>query len=377
MILNGAFAFTTIQAPENSLDQAVGLLPLLSLAGHGDTILVEQLNEKPHWGASGSNSLEDPNLRLEALVEAARRGATVRLLLDSFFDDDQKPDSNWATCQQVNQIAAVEQLDMRCELANPAGLGLHNKMFLAEIGGGGYIFVGSINGTELSNKGNREVALMLQSDAAYSLLSDMFVRDWPHTVRLPLIFNNYLGPAQHILISEVLYDPPGLDAAEFIELYNPTPWRLDLTGHSIGDALRRTDFEDVRRFPRGTYIDSDSTLVIATSATGFFSLFGTQPDFEILDSNPLVPDLIDDKNWGDPAAILQLANGGDEVIIRDPAGQIIEAIAYGSGQVPGNVSCPVTSLAGASLERYPPWRDTDNCPLDFREWPFPNPGQIP
>ena len=296
---------------------------------------------------------------------------------DSFFDDDRKPDSNWATCRQVNQAAAVEKLDLKCELANPAGLGLHNKMFLAEIGGRGYIFAGSINGTELSNKGNREVALMFQSDAAYALLADMFTRDWPHTVRMPLIFNNYIGPAQHILISEVLYDPPGVDDAEFIELYNPTPWQLDLTGHSIGDALERSDFEDVRRFPTGTYLSPDSTLVIAATATGFFSQFGIKPDFEILDSDPTVPNLLDDKNWGDPAAFLQLANGGDEVIIRDPADRIIEAIAYGSGQVPGNISCPLTTLAGAALERYPPWRDTDNCSVDFREWPYPNPGSVP
>jgi hypothetical protein len=32
---------------------------------------------------------------------------------------------------------------------------------------------------------------------------------------------------------------------------------------------------------------------------------------------------------------------------------------------------------GHSLERMPPWRDTDNCAADFRDWPYPSPGRLP
>jgi hypothetical protein len=118
-------------------------------------------------------------------------------------------------------------------------------------------------------------------------------------------------------------------------------------------------------------------FVIATTATGFYAEFGFNPDFEIIDSDPLVPNLIDDPEWGDPAATLQLANTGDEVIVRDSSGKIVEAIAYGSGQVSGVISCQLNVIAGSVLERYPPWRDTDDCPADFRQWPFPNPGTVP
>ncbi len=52
----------------------------------------------------------------------------------------------------------------------------------------------SINGTELSSKGNRELALQIQSNDAYDLLAAMFLADWGHDVYLPVIFNNYLGP---------------------------------------------------------------------------------------------------------------------------------------------------------------------------------------
>jgi hypothetical protein len=203
------------------------------------------------------------------------------------------------------------------------------------------------------------------------------MHDWPYAVSLPVVFKDYVGPAQHALISEVLYDPPGNDDAEYIELFNPTFQPMDLSGYSIGDALHKSDFEDVRLFPYGTILSPGAALVIASSATGFYAEFGLLPDYEILDSDPSVANLADNTNWGDPAAILQLANRGDEVILRDTADQIIDAIAYGSGQLPGHVSCALNIIAGAVLERYPPWRDTDDCPADFREWPFPNPGLVP
>lgn len=79
---------------------------------------------------------------------------------------------------------------------------------------------------------------------------------------------------------------------------------------------------------------------------------------------------------GDPAAILQLGNYGDEVLLRDPNGRVIDAVTYGSGSHPQVVSCPLLPAAGYSLERYPYWHDSDDCPADFRDWPLPNPGEL-
>ena len=78
----GVFDFEIVQSPENSLRHSTGLLGLLNQTGEDDTILVQQLSERPFWGSS---ALVDPNPRLEAMVGAARRGATVQLLLDAFF----------------------------------------------------------------------------------------------------------------------------------------------------------------------------------------------------------------------------------------------------------------------------------------------------
>lgn len=392
----GTFAFELVQSPENSLRDQDGLLGLLAQAGPGDTVLVEQLSERPHWGESDSNALSDPNPRLEAFINAARRGARVRLLLDSYFGDGGETiagylssipasphpgnplqdTSNSATCAAVNETARLEHLDLACRLGNPTGLGLHNKMVLVEVGGRGAVHVGSLNGTEQASKANRELALQVQSDEVYALLADLFEQDWPHPAYLPVLYHSYVGPADHLLISEVLYDPVGADDGEFVELVNPTHDPLDLSDYSLGDAVNPTDFEDVRRFPAGTTLPPGGVLVVALAATSFEAQYGFWPDFEILDTDPAVPNLIDDPAWGDPAALLQLGNSGDEVILRDAADQPVDVVTYGDGSYPGVVGCALVT-AGHSLERYPYWRDRDDCPADFRDWPFPNPGVVP
>ncbi|MCA9873230.1 MAG: lamin tail domain-containing protein, partial [Anaerolineales bacterium] len=375
---SGVFPLEIIQSPENSLRDVDGLLGLVNRAGPGDKVWVEQLYERPYWGpTAGGSPLTDPNPRLEAYIAAARRGADVRLLLDSYFDDPSSPTSNQATCNYVTTLARTEHLHLTCALGNPTGLGIHNKMVLVRVNGRGYVHVGSLNGSEQSHKDNRELALQIQSDAMFDLLSGLFISDWPHRVYLPLMMNNFIGPADHLLISEVLYDPPGLDTTEFIELVNPTPFVWDISSYSLGDAVNRTDFEDVRRFPPGTILGRDQTLVVATAAADFFAEFGHYPDFEILNTTPLVPNLLDDPTWGDPATFLQLGNLGDEVILRNAQDQAVDVLAYGAGSYPGMASCPLVSLLNASLERLPYWRDTDDCVVDFREWPFPNPGDLP
>jgi phosphatidylserine/phosphatidylglycerophosphate/cardiolipin synthase-like enzyme len=372
----GTFMFELVHSPENSLRTVDSLIGMVNRAGAGDVVLVQQLDERPFWGTSSSNAADDPNLRLEAYIAAARRGAVVRLLLDSYYDDNSTT-SNAAACTAVTQIAEAEQLDLACKTGNPAGLGIHNKMVLVQANGVGYIHIGSINGTEQSSKGNRELAVQVQSNEAYSYLAEMFWRDWPRELFLPVVMNQYVGLANHILISEVLYDSPGADDAEFVELYNPTGDAVDLSGFSLSDAVVPTNFEDLRRFPSGTTVPAGGTLVVATSATGFYAQNGRYPDFEILETVTAVPNLIDDTSWGDTATYLQLGNSGDEVLLRDENDLVIDAVVYGSGAYDNLVPCPLVSTYNASLQRYPHWRDTDNCPDDFREWPFPSPGVVP
>ncbi len=372
----GHFPFEVVQAPENSMRDEDSLLGLLARAGAGDTLLIQQLQERAHWGVAGSDPLSDPNPRLEAYLAAARRGARVRLLLDSYFPADNPQLGNSETCDYVNGVARTERLDLECRVGNPTGLGIHNKMILAEIGGKGWVHTGSLNGTELSAKGNREVALQVQSNGAYALLAELFWQDWPRLIYLPLALSQS-GRARYVVISEIVYDPSGPDEAEFVELANPTLQPVDLSNWSLGDAVNVDDFEDVRRFPPGAIIQPESTLVVAITAAAFQAAFGALPDFEIIDSDPAVPELIDDLAWGDPAALFQLGNEGDEVLLRDAAGIVVDVVSYGSGAYPGLVSCNLLTPPNQSLERLPYWLDTNDCPHDFREWPFPSPNHLP
>jgi hypothetical protein len=86
--------FELQQAPENLLRFEDGVLGLINRAKEGDKLLIQQLQERPHWGATTSNRADDPNVRLEYFIAAARRGARVRILLDSYFDAEDSPVSN-------------------------------------------------------------------------------------------------------------------------------------------------------------------------------------------------------------------------------------------------------------------------------------------
>ncbi len=174
--LDGPFTAEFVQSPETSLlpAQVGGLLGMVSRAGPGDTVLVQQLYERVNWGGAAATPESAPNPRLLAYIAAARRGATVRIMLDSFFD----PGSNSQTAAYLNLLAQAEQLDLTARLANPASRGLHNKMVLVQAGGVSWVHVGSLNGSEASAKINRELALQVQSNAVYDYFAAAFWQDW-------------------------------------------------------------------------------------------------------------------------------------------------------------------------------------------------------
>ncbi|MEA3337690.1 MAG: phospholipase D-like domain-containing protein [Chloroflexota bacterium] len=176
LVLSGSFSGQLIQAPESSLlpPEAGGILGMVAQAGQGDIVLVEQLYERVHWGSAADVPETAPNLRLQAYIDAARRGAQVRILLDSYFSYGQ----NAQTVGYLHQIAFDESLDLRARLGNPAGLGLHNKMVLVENDHQGWLHLGSINGSEASSKMNRELALQVRSNQGYAYLAAAFWADW-------------------------------------------------------------------------------------------------------------------------------------------------------------------------------------------------------
>ncbi|MEZ4733873.1 MAG: phospholipase D-like domain-containing protein [Caldilineaceae bacterium] len=170
--------FTVVSVPENALRPDSGLIALLAQAGAGDEIIATQLYEHKNWGDSVSNPVADPNPRLEAMLDAARRGAKVRLLLDSFFDDPEALRSNRATVEYVRALAKAEGLDIEARTGNPTLGGIHAKVVLVRLGDRYWSAVGSLNGGEVSHKLNREVVVITDMAAVYARLAEVFAWDW-------------------------------------------------------------------------------------------------------------------------------------------------------------------------------------------------------
>ena len=378
--LAGTFGFELFSAPEAALRHSDALLGLLSRAGLGDQVDVEQMYEYRAWGEMPDNT-PAPNLRLEAYIAAARRGAAVRILLNSgsFGESFYDISKNLETVAYVNDLAHREGLNLQARLGDPTRYGIHNKMVLVRLGDRGYAHIGSINGSETSSKVNREVAVQIASDAVYQYLEEMFEWDWYHStpLYLPLVFKHYLMPADHILVSEVLYDPEGLDAGkEWVELYNPTYHPVDLSGWTLGDAVAPGEYGSGRyAFPAGTVMPPRAVWTIAAQAQDV----GFRPTFEFLidplRDDPTVPNMVPAGTWDGFG--FALGNEGDEVILLDAAESPVDVLVYGTGAYPGVIPHPGVSAQGHSLERRPADRDTDDCSADFFDRYPPTPGVVP
>ena len=87
---------------------------------------------------------------------------------------------------------------------------------------------------------------------------------------------------EQVVISEVMYDPletePG---GEWIEIYNPGSYAVDLFGFKVGDEEMIGGSEGMLRFPEGALLPAKEVVLIANQATVFHAKYGFYPDFEI------------------------------------------------------------------------------------------------
>lgn len=176
-----------------------------------------------------------------------------------------------------------------------------------------------------------------------------------------------------LLITEVYPNPPGEETArEWIELMNTGTAVIDLSDIKVGDEESMGEKEGMLRFPKGAYLEPAQVIVIAQTAVGFRALFGSNPDYEIQDSDPAVPDMRRYALWalGDFA----LANDGDEVLIVNANNRIIESLNY--GDQPTFFSPAIQQpFEGQSIARIPATCDTDSA-ADWQTVDVPTPGQV-
>ena len=375
-------------APESALSEA-GIIGALNLAGAGDEILVEQMDEPYYWGVSSSNPLDDPNPRLQAILGAAQRGATVRMLLDRYYDVSSDARSNDATTRYVRDLARANGWDIQAIRGDPTFHGIHNKMILARIGNRKLVHIGSWNGTETSAKMNREMVLLIESAQVYDYLRGVFWYDFyiSRPVFVPLALRDYRPPVPitYPLISEVLFNPSGSDEAgrEWIEIYNPTHAPISLNGYKIGDAETpgRSYNESMYQFPTNAVLPARGAIVVAGRADLFFARWGVKPTYELADYDPTVPELLPYTAWS--TGTLSLGNANDQAILLGPADTVIDAVVWADPSLPDPVTIsgviPFTGTLAAdhALQRWPADKDTNNCSVDFRDQALPSPGAVP
>ncbi len=167
------------------------------------------------------------------------------------------------------------------------------------VGGGRFLTVGKVAGSRgLGGSGRRGTfRRFLSVGTAMATLAGLF---WFGSLAVSPPASAAPAAPAPVVISEIMYDPPSdLDADEFIELHNPGPVDIDVSGWCMDGV----DF----CFPAGSEVAAGQYVVIspdpdATLATYGVSTVGT---------------------YGG-----KLKNGGEEVSISDAAGNVVHGFTY-------------------------------------------------
>lgn len=112
----------------------------------------------------------------------------------------------------------------------------------------------------------------------------------------------YIAHAQaesDIVITEIMYNPPGSDSLEFIELYNKSEFGVNLTGWQFTNGITHS--------LAGVFISGNSYIILAKDKGIFEATFGV-PAIE----------------WEDGG----LSNSGEALVLRNPQGMIMDTLRY-------------------------------------------------
>ena len=175
-----------------------------------------------------------------------------------------------------------------------------------------------------------------------------------------------------LLITEVLYDHATEPAGEWMEIYNFSGQTIDLSTFKIGDEETQGVNEGMFQFPPGSTMTDGEVVIIANQASVFTATYGFHPDYELVDTDPTVPDMIEYAAWA--SGNISLSNTGDEVLLLDGGDNLIDAVSWGSSN--WAFDPPIPGIAeGHSIERVPADQDNDDN-TDWQDQPDPHPGIV-
>ncbi len=171
----GTYQLELFTAPKEGIDPIVRLIESAD-----ESIFVEQAYIYKHWGSKWHDTpATAPNLFLEAVINASRRGVKGRILLDSYWYNvlEDNPVSNLRTVEYVNRVARAEGLDLEARLIDLENLGLlkmHTKGVIVDRNA---VLVSSINWNEHSPTKNRELGVIIHGEPA-GYFAAIFECDW-------------------------------------------------------------------------------------------------------------------------------------------------------------------------------------------------------
>ncbi len=179
-------------------------------------------------------------------------------------------------------------------------------------------------------------------------------------------------PSTPLLISEILYDAIGAEpAGEWVEIVNLSAATIPLEGYMIGDEETPDGTEGMMVFPAGGLIDANDVVVVANNAAEFLLNWSQAADFEMVNGDVAVPTLAKATTWA--TGIPMLGNSGDQVLLLDPSGTILDVVTYESAVYPGVIAA-LGAIADQSIARMGVV-DTDDCSSDFMVLDVPTPGE--
>ncbi|MFH0966306.1 MAG: phospholipase D-like domain-containing protein [Methanobacteriota archaeon] len=144
------------------------IVPFISKAKK--RVLIEEAYIK-HWTGGKKNPY------LQAAIDAARRGVDVRIILDSFYYNDEDEADNADIVDEINGVADRDHLPLEARMIDLRSTGLlklHAKGVVADDS----VFISSINWNENSPVFNREAGLIIEDKSAAGYFASVFESDW-------------------------------------------------------------------------------------------------------------------------------------------------------------------------------------------------------
>lgn len=222
-IFKGKFFIRTVIAPDTSLSEETIIGMIKSCQKY---ILLEQFYIHKNWGAR-----ENPYL--EEVVEAARRGCQVKVLLDGspYNIEENNSADNDDTIRYLLEIAEKEGLSIEAKLFNSSSHGLlklHNKGMIVD---GRRVLLSSINWNKNSVTENREVGVIVEREDIASYFQKIFFFDWKDDIQPPTA---EAGPDRRVMVGEIVYFT-ALDSYDNVGIVN---YSWDFDGDGIIDSYK-------------------------------------------------------------------------------------------------------------------------------------------